>query len=112
MTKDLSPGRELDALVAEKVMSIEPWPGVPGAFKAKFVPNGQVPKPCHPPEYSTDIVAAWQVIEYMRKKHHWTRLELNNFGMNSWHVSFEKGYAVGESAPHAICLAALKRLGR
>jgi len=100
----MKPGRELDQLVAEKVF---------GSTEAK--------------PYSTDIAAAWRVVE----KHNqivsiWQgrpSLDRNAHGMISRRV-WERGdpvvyrvsvagrhTAYSETAPHAICLAALKALG-
>ena len=64
-------GRKLDALISEKVMGLEPWLEQDPrwkckAFKAKYVPLGMTPKPCSLPEYSTDISAAWEVVEKLK----------------------------------------------
>jgi len=115
--KDLKPGRELDALIAEKVMGIpvtkeqgDYWPPPdPGKnFSTQPIPD-----------YSTDISAAWEVVEHMRTKH-WRDAftlfspEIEN--ATEWRAFFAKKFVSvddskfesGESAPHAICLAALK----
>ncbi len=120
----MEPGRELDALIAEKVMGIEPWPiqnpcwGVK-AFKAKFVPYGQEAKPCEAPSYSTDIAAAWKVVEKLQEynpfweEDGWLSFQLSPaVGVNSkeWYANFGDSTtgAYGKTAPHAICLAALE----
>lgn len=84
----LKPGRELDALVAEKVMGGELRP------------------------YSTDISAAWEVVE----KYKWAEPELRySDEQHCWVFSLHKasGYPneCGDTAPHAICLAALRAVG-
>lgn len=116
----MKPGRELDALVAEKVMGLEPWPGRPGAFKAKVVPRGREPKPCLPPSYSTDIAAAWEVVGKLNRWHfELTRLadlcgwEYRCTMKSAWPgVSGEHAIGTSEiSAPHAICLSAMKAVG-
>ncbi len=104
----MNPGRELDALIAEKVMGLEPWPEQDPrwkykAFKAPIVPYGVEPKPCAPPEYSTSIEAAWEVVEH---------IDLF-FKLNKVHATYRSAFgnlsgSIGETAPHAICLAALK----
>ncbi len=85
----MKPGRELDSLVAAKVMGIE-----------------------HPAPYSTSIEAAWEVVEKLKANGEGIRL-IYHYG--HWNVLFEhEDYCYNspaESAPHAICLAALKTMG-
>jgi hypothetical protein len=107
-------GRDLDALVAEKVMGFVvnrrdggPWHLVgehPFQARGRCCGGGL-------PPYSTDIGAAWEVVEKI-----WD----GGRGM-SWRVvddvpptvcaEFWEGdheyEGIGQSAPHAICLAAL-----
>lgn len=138
----MNPGRELDALVAEKVFGckVEKREGHKtgpvrtgtigeligrteytcncptmdyvndfGAFDPKFPHSDNAGLFSSIKHYSSEIAAAWEIVERMRERHHWTRIELNNFGKGTWLVNFEIGGATsGESAPHAICLAALK----
>src|SRR3990172_8418422 len=64
----LPAGRELDALVAEKVMgwTITAWAsGEPWGNREIFEPSGRGPhrKAAHVPTYSTDIAAAWEVVQ-------------------------------------------------
>ena len=96
----MKPGRELDALVAEKIFGFEiPNPG--GMWETAPLP------------YSTSISAAWEVVEKMnlldpermlfRKENgYWVIGSLMDQPAEIW----EK-FAC-ESAPHVICLAALK----
>ena len=128
------PGRELDALVQSKVMPawdesrcrvcgwpLEPWDG------KTEIPTGCVAESCSqrpPPQvradapghYSTDIAAAWEVLEKMR-----TQLpgkEIMLYWCDGWGVgslcqapstiSIWDSLGEAETAPHAICLAALK----
>lgn len=100
----MSAGRELDALVAEKVKG--------GGHR----PGGAAVCPSVPP-YSTDIAAAWQVVERFRRAG-W-RAEVRT-GPDGYHECsleppdtdpMDHAYhigALGDSVPHAICLAALK----
>lgn len=107
-------GLELDALIAEKVMgwhfvgtfTLDPelncdrWARDQNGLERYF---HEVPK------YSTDIAAAWQVVEKMivYSEHHFL---LDKGG--AWLCRFrEGGLSPGETAPHAICLAALKAVG-
>ena len=99
----MNPGRELDALVAEKVFGET-------IFKHKA--------DWEPPEYSTDISAAWEVVNklsggfYFSIDGQW-RSQLT--GKISWRSRFKPSldapYISGDTAPHAICLAALKAVG-
>ncbi len=119
------PGPELDALVAEKVMGLEvswwslhphpdpdEWhevllPDDKGDMPTRQVggPGGRTVSP-----YSTSIAAAWEVVE-----------KFVSHGCAAWvegdgHTGYRAGCtsqrgrfeAEGETAPHAICLAALK----
>ena len=110
-------GRELDALVAEKVMGMRPgtedcWVDPASSY------GGQLPLA----HYSTDIAAAWAVVENIKSLHPDDREELT-FAMNyypedkiwrfGWESYGEFGQFSGdaETAPHAICLAALAAVG-
>ena len=93
MTRDevlaLKPGSKLDLLVCEKVMKwITPW------------------EPFFP---STDISAAWEVVEKMSEQ--WPQYQLTKIE-DGWSVMWGfDGYgwpeATGKTAPEAICKAAL-----
>lgn len=138
----MNPGRELDALVAEKVMG---WKRVekPHKFGTGITihlrapgkpeePNtvceyitGDIAAPCLPsefiPKYSTDIAAAWYVVEKIK---HNGPAEAKDMDATltieeadgewwvgwRWHEWTGDG-ASAQSAPHAICLAALKAVG-
>lgn len=134
-------GRELDALIAEKVMDLVPceaWEyinfgsaGGPALVNANCI-HGQGRR-CYPtteigggvslqgiggpPHYSTDIAAAWEIVE---KFGHYKvntfpgeipgqpptiRVELTRFHPEAF------GYADADTVPLAICRAALKALG-
>mgnify|MGYP001144293395 CR=1 FL=1 len=94
----LQPGRELDALVAEKIFGVN-------NPDARWSP-------------STDIAAAWEVVEKMSKTHFseiaMTELEDGTWG---WMARFilvlnepytVNGYrATAKTSPEAICKAAL-----
>lgn len=113
---NIKPGRELDALVASKVMDLE-------IGKTNFLIIGTRPKGSNLgystngiKPYSTDIAAAWEVLEKVFPK------EVCVFkSYDSWFVAkssqsrFPDGtidyIASGDTAPHAICLAALKACG-
>lgn len=89
-------GRELDALVAEKVMGVETM--------QKLYPSMMAKGGAWLPHFSTDIAAAWEVVEKMRREGYIFDIEIRKdyVGVNCEHC---------ESAPLAICLAALRAVG-
>ena len=114
-------GREMDALVAEKVMGFtlikndgsfpEKWKEEPYLIKMKDGDLGQVPY------YSTRIEDAWLVIEKMIKDGYGVSLE---FADDHWVFSFREPIPVilslweeirGEEAPYAISKGALMAYG-
>ena len=111
-------GRELDALVAEKIMGWTPslytdhtWEMVrPNSADGLLV--------YAVPEYSTEIEHAWKVFEKLRESGDfcclWIKSDYNYVYDVTWvyennddHAEQSIGYSV-ESAPLAICLTALK----
>lgn len=118
-------GRELDALVAEKVMGLAPveWRGDSLLYGDQRT-GGRVP------HYSTEIADAWQVVErvgldLLRTDDGWLAMETTGRGeirlpepVDKNHPCFDGfvdvpiegalGWAVAKTAPRAICLAALK----
>jgi hypothetical protein len=126
----MNPGRELDALIAEKVMGLEvsftiyPPEGADGYEIQKI--GGDCFDGCTKlhwssmPEYSTDIAAAWEVVEKVRTKKISVSLVTcwdDSKDMMQWVCKIEWGgtdrfeFALQDTAPHAICLAALKTMG-
>ena len=105
---DMPAGRELDALVAEKIFGLCRWDGVPNAFHPKVVQWWQTEQPCNPPPYSTDIAAAWEIVEKLR-------LAIGpSYCGSGWYCTWMTGGAHGaiaDSAPLAICRAALREVG-
>lgn len=116
-------GREMDALVAEKVMQIAVFVdyatirGQQMAISWWDAPKeDENAKPI--PDYSTDIAAAWQVVEAPRLAE---LLEYVEVSVVRYHDRYEchieddtaaRLYiAEADTAPHAICLAALKAVG-
>lgn len=96
----MTAGRELDALVAEKVM---------GCCTCGCEDD-------HPP-YSTDIVAAYIVLEQLRKDEIYFEITADKGG---YYISGYNGYDAsrysncdggGDTLALAICLAALKAVG-
>lgn len=143
---EMPAGREMDALIAEKVMGHRPEYGC-------FVDDGhsddcvtdicdcviaeslhkdgeKFPDKCQywrvvdPFPYSTDIAAAWEVVEKIKD----TNMDSYKYGANSFELSRNRpmqpsrlyacrfnsnnnGYSYAETASLAICRAALKAVG-
>lgn len=128
--KEMRAGRELDALVAERVMG---WPhisvnepyrrhkdrggvivvGMPQKFSAGLIPSDWRP--------SWYIAEAWDVIAELAPKF-WATLLTPYDAADIYHVSFtplgqpehshRAGHAMAETMEVAICLAALKAVGQ
>jgi hypothetical protein len=118
----MKPGRELDAIIAEKVM------GEPDIIKvtSDYV-GAELNWPV--PQYSTSIAAAWEVVEALQKRFQRTINPATDGFLIQWHIEqnlnkdlssdyyvrfefesnkYESEIARASSLPHAICLAALK----
>lgn len=106
----MKPGRELDTLIAEKIFGWHldehnMW-AIPGNTFLIYASCTNIPS------YSTDISAAWEVVEKFKAV---TRLEKRfNDDTTKWFCELSLGIGEGcctayaETAPHAICLAALE----
>jgi len=123
----LEAGEELDALVAENVMG---WLRIPselnGQQKIVVPPDGNP----HPmdwwwgrsvyglvPKYSTDIAAAWEVVERLERDGIFLWKLGREDHLPNWHVSMGRNHgpdieSEGPTAPLAICRAALAAIGR
>lgn len=88
-------GRELDALIAEKIMGQD--------YSLNSLEGSLVLK--DPPHYSTNIAAAWEVVEKLGPD--WDLISMEQ----GWIASVGSSErARAETAPLAICLAALKAM--
>lgn len=132
----MNPGRELDALVAEKVMGLKNQNDINDSYRPYGSIRGDIKY------YSTSIEAAWQVInsskKYLwkfRREIEWVNVggkidpdrppineedlqKANTYGCWKYlvtpGVAFTKDSVTGcsyRSMAHAICLAALKACG-
>jgi hypothetical protein len=109
----MNPGLELDVLVAEKVMGQAiPREGFPASHRPTF------PGAYYLPAYSTDIAAAWEVVEKLQSMQaEASLLMIKNPVVKTCRVRFMTenaeiaGHSQEQSMPHAICLAALKAVG-
>lgn len=121
MKNSFEPGRELDALVAEKVMgnTLAPGPGAMG-----IVVN--ITELKRIPPYSTDIAAAWEVVEKIGEGftlgRSWEKWVCTSVPGDMWGCYIDEPgryemlndgdyFEWADTAPHAICLAALKAIG-
>lgn len=95
-------GRELDGLIAEKVMGLKVY----GQFHET---NRGVR--IHVPRYSTNIEDAWLVVEKLKDK---VDIGFFNDSLGNWNCKIldKSDWSLteieAETAPLAICLAALK----
>jgi hypothetical protein len=104
----MEPGREMDVLVAEKVLGYEvggdiiesPFPeDMPGDFL--FIETAPHRKPLK--KYSTDIAAAWEVAEKFNDG-----IKLESWDGYTVEICYPKCIKVhARTAPEAICKAAL-----
>lgn len=116
--------REIDALVAEHVFGWQRWDtfhdkGQTRPVTMWFRPDYKYP--IEAPQFSTDLLAAWQVVEKMNEAGWWiTELRQKVVGYK-WGVEFVKDgewmnidghqLAGADTAQMAICLAALRAKG-
>lgn len=113
--------RELDLLVAVRVLG---WaaPKRREAGATWTMPSGAGASEGAIPRYSSDIAAAWEVVERMRADHFFSMQAKNltlgepvcaSFARDgaSGHAPMDVFTATADSAPAAICLAALAAKG-
>lgn len=119
----MKPGKELDKLVAEAMGYGSFWLDKEAGQWYAFHPDHtnledeRIPVP----QFSTDGYAGWEALGWLEKNHPWEQVALSrraghpcilellspatkNFP-NSWGI---EEIAVGETYPHAICLAILR----
>jgi hypothetical protein len=120
-TAELVAGRELDTLIAEKVMDMESAGDDPMLQWGINGPMWKARSGYHwdrLPAFSTDIAAAWQVVEKLGG-----HLDIIHWAdSDTWQVNFgsrdgRRPYTMpqddwGETAPLAICRAALAAVSR
>lgn len=109
----MNAGRDLDALVAEMALGCRGVVRLPEFYSCSCPSRGHnnigewgsAVK-----DYSTDIAAAWAVVEKMPLE---MSLERWPEFRNTWRCSFErmKEWVRADTAPLAICLAALRACG-
>lgn len=129
MTPPLEAGRALDAMIAEKVMG---WTWVKrlpefgtGVVRRSLVPRHSSRPPAtgvEPitdgtitiPDYSTDLNAAWLVVEKTREREFLGGVDALTTACEAWFSPLDDAdcfhHARTGTAPHAICVAALAAL--
>lgn len=102
--ENMPAGRKMDNLIAEHVFRLEK-PAYPNDDKFIYM-EGSLGYYRFASPYSTDISAAWQVVEKMREK---SGVVLSDFLNNDWSCHFVDAgkEIVAETLPLAICRAAL-----
>jgi len=125
MANELPAGRELDALVAEKVMG---WvevrkQSIANAFGQHVMddyvgqPSIGVTQPVLVPRYSSMIQEAWKVADHLRSRSQFVAVlsGMGPQGVQPWicKINRDGGFLEerADTAPVAICLAALKAVG-
>lgn len=121
MAETMKAGRELDALIAEKVMGkrvIYDRNGESVEFYGEYPSNGffATPRP-----YSTEIGQAWKVVEKMRADSIYIDIQAKSEGYTTlWgragtddeDIWVCNGPFHADAAPLALCLAALDAVNR
>lgn len=97
----MKPGEHLDRIVALRVMGYEESKMMDGWVRLGALAT-------YPKRYSTDISAAWEVVEKIPVDiiHPYAGFRLTKLG-NSVTVSFDGTEVSAKTAPEAICKAAL-----
>lgn len=120
----MNPGRKLDALVGEHVMGLQKYQNDNEGYSRDtfvYAHNDIHPETGKPifvvdcPAYSTEIEAAWEVVEELNANGWNVCIASRTDGKHACFITKEfadNGSApYHESVPHAICLAALHALG-
>ena len=118
MTKEeilaMEAGKELNKLIGEEIFELEVkdfWPVEPKpngySYHMRVSAEGSGYRQAWDllPHYSTDISAAWPVVEKL--KDYYPKIEFNQYS-RKWEVEFLLcAIALADTAPEAICKAAL-----
>lgn len=110
----MKPGRELDLIVAEKLMGgkKQVFNGMAYIYEPETLKciSSEILYRDATPNYSTSMVAAWEIVTTMKQNQLDSSFQLWQDYEGLWHAQFNNKEAEhnADSAPHAICLAALK----
>lgn len=119
----MKPGRELDAIIAEKVMGFELirtnlyqrkyWIYALDLKEEDSINNPN--SPLEIPYYSTDIKHAWEIVEHLISKSLYQNIIKPEFELiqidTGWNCTFNKtriNFCYAQTAALAICIAALE----
>lgn len=113
---DLPAGPELDRLVAEKVMGWTSDCGVWNCHRQWHASHDILARTTDGWRPSTNIAHAWEVVEAKHPPHFVLQLQwLDSIQLWECHWDFKRCFngeatisSTAQTAPHAICLAALK----
>ena len=105
-------GREMDALIAEKVMEWTAISKITPGISLDLIGTPPQGRPDLVPHFSTDISAAWEVVKEMSAKNYWCIMEIMS---SRCYTMFEEvktkdkyqAEANVYELPLAICRAAL-----
>lgn len=107
----LKPGRELDALIARRVMGLETGhDGNEPIVIERGTPTSTLVAHCSCPHYSSDVADAWALVSHLQPT--WTIILQWDDDEQTWTVElddFERPPigAIADTFPYALCLAAL-----
>jgi len=106
----MKPSPELDVLIADKVMGLEVCKR---DHELKFYTDDNCFECAKDfaKNYSTNIKAAWEVVEKMRAALDSGRFMLYDDNNGEWQCDINNYIEIGDTAPRVICLAALKAVG-
>lgn len=99
--EELKAGRELDVLIAEKIMGLH----VIQAQNGDFVLDDGRPQGLR--AYSSDIACAWEVVGKLLE-HAYTAVQIEGLHYHGYKCTVGVSDGFADTAPMAICLAALK----
>jgi hypothetical protein len=124
MSEELKVGRKLDAWIQRRLFNMtverrgEHYRFYNETLREQY--GGRWTSPV--PEYSTDIKAAWEVVKHMAARGLWLTLLTPYDAVDNYHATFTPhgkpewcnalAKARADTAPLAICLAALKTVSR
>lgn len=110
--------RERDALIHQNIFNID-MAGfkTPSGYTANSLVKDEENRTTwiDVPYYTADILAAWEVVEKFHEHNflvNYLTDEIPGLSKIGWHAAFDDEHAMGcETAPEAICIAALKMIG-
>lgn len=109
---------DIDDLIDEHLFGLKPYRYGNGGGEWRDKSGKNVHGFFNQPKYSTDIKAAWEVVEKMREKGLVFQLNLSDRGSLAYFYDhnrpaeqYNPGKARAFNTPRAICLSALKTLG-